>query len=161
MLETNKLIEDNMKLVYFVISRYFPTFTHDEDIIQTGMLGLVKAANSWDECKGEFSTYACTVIRNEINKEFRARKRQPRTVSLDAPMDADDEEASTFGDYIIGDTDVEYFDQEEFYDKLGDKGCSILELKKLGMHSKDIADAMGCSVSCVNWWLRKAKTLLR
>ena len=68
---TNKeLIADNLRLVYHIVHEHYPTFKNDEDIVQCGMVGLCKAANTWDANKGVFSTYACKCIRNEINKEF-------------------------------------------------------------------------------------------
>ena len=77
----NELIEKNMNLVYFVISKYYPTFIHDEDIVQSGMLGLCKAADKWDESKSKFSTYAGRCIRNEINQEFIRRKPFSKVIS--------------------------------------------------------------------------------
>ena len=66
-----QLIEDNLNLVYALISREYPTYLHDEDIIQTGMLGLCKAADKWDEKRGTFSNFAWCCIRHEIIKEFK------------------------------------------------------------------------------------------
>ena len=108
-----QLIEDNMNLVYFIISREYPTYLQDEDIIQSGMLGLCKAANSWEE-RGLFSTYAGRCIRNEIRQEFVRRKPHSKLVSLEANVN----DESTLGDLIVGEEDVVYLDDEQFYSQL-------------------------------------------
>ena len=87
-----------MNLVYHIISRQYPTFIHDEDVIQSGMLGLCKAAESFDPKKGLFSTYAGRCIRNEINQEFIKRKPFSQTVSLDTKIS----EEGTLQDVLVG-----------------------------------------------------------
>ena len=64
-----------MRLVHFVLNKYYPGYTKDEDIIQCGMVGLVGAANTFDESKGTFSTYAVRCVMNQINTELRNRKK--------------------------------------------------------------------------------------
>lgn len=78
----DKLIKDNIPLVYHIINKYYPTYTKDEDIIQAGMLGLVKASKNYSNQKSKFSTYAGVCIRNEIVNELRYRQKHS-AVSLD------------------------------------------------------------------------------
>lgn len=78
---------DNIPFVYYIIHKYYPTFAKDEDIIQSGMVGLVKAANKFDSTKGKFSTYAGVIIKNEIAKELKLRVNDSQTVSLDQLKD--------------------------------------------------------------------------
>ena len=67
-----KLVEDNQKLVYWVIARKFPWLTQDEDLQSVGTIGLCKAAEYFDESKGyNFSTYAHRIILNEIIGQLR------------------------------------------------------------------------------------------
>ncbi|MCC0654805.1 MULTISPECIES: sigma-70 family RNA polymerase sigma factor [unclassified Clostridioides] len=61
--ERNKLFEDNINLVHFIISRYFNYFLRKypylkEDLFQEGCIGLYKATCCFDERKGKFSTIA-------------------------------------------------------------------------------------------------------
>lgn len=85
-LELEREFEANIKLVYFVIHRYFLVLSKDEDIIQTGMLGLWKALQRFDPKRGvTFSTYAVPVIWGTINRFRKPRRRpDPPMVSLDA-----------------------------------------------------------------------------
>ena len=60
---------------------------YEEDLIQEGMIGLLKAVKQFDESRGtEFSTYAFTVIRNEMRQYIRLMKHYPEPVSLDEPI---------------------------------------------------------------------------
>ena len=99
-----KLVEDNLKLVYHVLNRYFPTVKIDDDITSAGTLGLCNAALTWDESKSTFCTYACKCIQNEINKELKLRSRRYSVItnSLDEPVD----KYNTLGDVIPYDEDT-------------------------------------------------------
>lgn len=73
-----QLILDNMKLVYSVYNDNFKNtmfYIDKEDLISEGMLGLVKAANSFNPEKQKFSTYAYVCIKNHMinycNREFK------------------------------------------------------------------------------------------
>lgn len=149
MLTKNKLIEDNINLVYFVVSHDYPTFRYDDDIVQAGMLGLCKAAEAWDG-KRKFSTYAVKCIRTEIINEFRARKPHAKVVSLDTPITED----ISLGDTIIGEDDVAYHDDKEFYNQLSADEQKILDLKRCGYSSEEIAVKCKRSVSSIRKILR-------
>lgn len=83
-----KLIEDNMPFVYYIIHKHYPTYSKDDDVIQAGMLGLVKAANNYDPEKGKFSTYAGVIIRREIGKELKSREDSKNTISLEGWLES-------------------------------------------------------------------------
>lgn len=79
-----EFIEQNMNLVYYIIHKYYPAFSKDEDVIQSGMLGLCKASLHYDERKGKFSTYAGATIKNEIVNELKGKS---NAFSLDELME--------------------------------------------------------------------------
>lgn len=148
----NKLIEDNINLVYFVVSHDYPTFRYDDDIVQAGMLGLCKAAEAWDG-KRKFSTYAVRCIRTEIINEFRARKPHSKVVSLDTPVAED----ISLGDTIIGEEDVGYNEDEDFYNRLSADEQEILNLKRNGYSPEEISAMRGQSVLNIRKVLRLIK----
>ena len=154
------LVEDNMNLVYFIISKQFPTFIHDDDIIQAGMLGLCKAADKWDEKRGLFSTYAGKCIRNEINNEFNNRKKHKSVLSLDYEIFDNNGNKGTFGDYIIGDEDVEFIDIDSLHDQLSKQERRVFDLKQSGLTPNEIAERIGCSKNAVLKLIRTAKLRL-
>lgn len=75
----DNLFYDNLKLVKFIYKKYFSNFSSMKDeLIQEGNISLWKIIPKYDESKGEFSTFAGTVIRNKmkncIRKEINYRK---------------------------------------------------------------------------------------
>ena len=68
--DQKKLVVDNIGLVYYVIKRYYKPYTYDEDIKSIGYIGLLKATQSWNAERGEFSTHAVMKIRAEIHHFF-------------------------------------------------------------------------------------------
>ena len=144
------LITENMKLVYYIVSKDYPTFIRDEDIIQCGMLGLCKAAQNWDESKAKFSTYAGKCIRNEINQEFIRRKPHSKNLSLETKIG----EEGTLADVLVGEDDVGYVDYDEFYTQLEPIEAKVLDLDTLGYDTDEIATQLGITVTKVQKTLR-------
>ena len=155
-LTKQKLIEDNMNLVYALISREYPTYLHDEDIVQCGMLGLCRAADKWDENKGKFSAFAWHCIRNEIIRELNKRAKHKGVLSLDYETVTDGVRGS-LGDTIVGEEDVVYIDDCE--NQLTPLQRKIVALLKKGMSGKDIAKQLGCTSQMVSWTRRKIRIL--
>ena len=151
-----KLIEDNMNLVYSLVSREYPTYLYDEDIIQTGMLGLCKAAEQWDETKSKFSNFAWHCIRYEIIKEFKRRAKHNGVLSLDYETTTDGVRGS-LGDTIVGDEDVLYID--DCADQLTPLERSILDLLKKGFTAKEAAESLGTTLHKVYFTQRKIRIL--
>lgn len=144
------LITENMKLVYYIVSKDYPTFIRDEDIIQCGMLGLCKAAQNWDESKAKFSTYAGKCIRNEINQEFIRRKPHSKNLSLETKIG----EEGTLADVLVGEDDVGYVDYDDFYTQLEPIEAKVLDLDTLGYNTDEIATQLGITVTKVQKTLR-------
>lgn len=71
-------VTENIGLVHHVIQMLYATcqiqdstvYDYD-DFFQTGMIGLLHAAEKYDAEKGRFSTYAYTCIKNSIITEYR------------------------------------------------------------------------------------------
>jgi RNA polymerase sigma factor (sigma-70 family) len=73
MKEQSRLPEDNLGLVFLVVSRLLaknPVVRRlgKDEAVSAGNVGLVKACNShrFDPARGRFSTFACQAIRREI-----------------------------------------------------------------------------------------------
>lgn len=148
-----------MNLVYGLIAKEFPTYIHDEDIIQTGMVGLCKAADKWDEDKGGFSTYAWYSIRNTILNEFKARAKHHGVLSLDYEVTGDDGDKVPFGSCVVGQEDVGYVDTDVDAERLSQTQLKVFELYRNGVRTKDIATTLGVSRQCVWQTMRKIRKL--
>ncbi len=68
----NKLVENNLGLVHSCANRFRGRGAEYDDLFQAGCVGLIKAADNFDESRGfSFSTYAVPVILGEIRRIFR------------------------------------------------------------------------------------------
>ena len=140
------LVVENMNLVYAVIHKLFPKYVHDEDIVQTGRLGLCEAAERWDESKSQFATFAWTVIANHIRTEFRKRSIDKKTCSLSNPIVSDGEsDILTYEDVIPGDDDVEFCDEDGYYSVLTDRERVLADLLRKGKTVPEVAEMWGYS----------------
>lgn len=84
----DKLVQHNVRLVISIVQRIVPKFEYanysQEDLVQIGCLGLVKAIDTFDIEKGfSFSSYAATCIKNEILMFLRKHKNDIDTKSFD------------------------------------------------------------------------------
>ncbi len=104
----NKLIEHNLRLVAHILKKYYSTMSDQDDLLSIGTLGLIKGINSYDIEKGtRLSTYAAKCIENEILMYFRSMKKIANEVSLNEPIDSDnDGESITIIDTIQVDDDI-------------------------------------------------------
>lgn len=123
-------VRENMGLVHSCAKRFTGRGIEYDDIVQAGCLGLVKAADNFDESRGfRFSTYAVPLILGEMRELF--RKGGPVKVSRSIRETAAEVKAAT-----------EKFTEEN------NRSPSILELAEItGMGTEKIAEAIGaCSV---------------
>lgn len=82
-----KMALNNMRLAYFAAERFRSSGLDMEELQASAFLGLVKAAASYDESKGtKFTTYAMTVMNNELRMMLRRERRHPQCLSLDKEM---------------------------------------------------------------------------
>lgn len=63
----NKLIEHNLRLVAHVIKKYYAVSGDQDDLISIGIIGLIKAINTFDPNKNtRLATYAARCVENAI-----------------------------------------------------------------------------------------------
>lgn len=67
-----ELIRDNLGLVHLVVNRYCLKLGEREDLVQVGVIGLIKAIDGFnDEMNVKLSTYAVPLILGEIRRFLR------------------------------------------------------------------------------------------
>ena len=67
-----QLVQKNIGLVKSIVSRYIARGVEKEDLIQIGMIGLIKAIDNFDTTyEVRFSTYAVPMIAGEIRRFLR------------------------------------------------------------------------------------------
>ncbi|HHY09072.1 MAG TPA: sigma-70 family RNA polymerase sigma factor [Firmicutes bacterium] len=68
----NRLVEENLPLVFSIVRRFLNRGIEYEDLVQIGSLGLVKAIKDFDlSYDVRFSTYAVPKIMGEIKQQLR------------------------------------------------------------------------------------------
>ena len=67
-----EFVERNVGLVRSLVPRFLGRGIEYDDLFQAGCMGLVKAADNFDDTRGfKFSTYAVPVILGEMRRLFR------------------------------------------------------------------------------------------
>lgn len=87
-----KLILHNLRLVSHIVKKYYSTYPDSEDLVSIGIIGLVKAIDTFKiESGTRFATYGARCVQNEILMHFRAQKKHSGEVSLTETIDMDRE----------------------------------------------------------------------
>ena len=160
------LIEKYKGLVRAKAKAYFIAGAEAEDVVQEGMIGLMKAVRSFDEGReASFKTYAGTCINNQILKAIRKAEREKNqplndAISLDNHLGEKDENL-TIGDILK----ASMFDEPEekvIYEDtlLRLKGLSrnifspleaqVLRAKIAGTNYQEIAEELGKSPKTID-----------
>lgn len=137
------LVADNLKLVISIAKKYEFAMPI-EDLIQEGNIGLIKAAETYDETLGAFSTHATPIIRThmlqaiEVGQLVRVPhycyKGSVMNDSLDERIGNDADSADKKSDFVIGDMGVnENLDTlavvlGSLLDKLSDKERKVVTM---------------------------------
>lgn len=159
------LVADNLKLVISIAKKYEFAMPI-EDLIQEGNIGLIKAAETYDETLGAFSTHATPIIRTHILQAIEVGQlvRVPHYCyngsaindSLDECIGNDGDSADKKSDFVIGDMGVnENLDTlavllGSLLDRLSDKERNVVSMyygvgSDIPMGYPAIATEMGCS----------------
>ena len=119
------LIERNLRLVAHIVKKYMNSGKETDEMISVGIVGLVKAVNTYNFEKGSrLATYAARCIDNELLMLMRGDRKLSREVSLYDPNGTDKE-----GNEITLLSILEHED-EDIIDQL-DKKQSLRKLSKI------------------------------
>ena len=166
--ERNKLIEDNLNLVYNIVHKYFD-YGNKEDFISEGYIGLIKAADKYDKAKQiRFSTFACRCIYNEISRylcvqNYDCRKANTDTISMDSTI-YDNNKKLTFKDLLEYEEDYSVANVNyllNLIDKLNVKDGKYVCVKKAeGYSLGEIGELLGVSKEAVRQKISRIKQRL-
>jgi RNA polymerase sporulation-specific sigma factor len=168
--EQKRLAEDNIRLVYYIYEKLRKTETvvsNKDDIIGEGMIGLVKAARSYDSEKCRFSTFAARCITNEMLMFLRREKKHLQASSLFAEAGCDEDGKELLLIDTIADgrksgesMEAALIDKETIADILADadeRTRKIVVLLAAGKNRREIGEAVGISQSYVSRLLGNLK----
>lgn len=166
------LVLENLRLVYYTYEKLAKselTERHREDLIEEGMVGLVKAAASFDETRGiRFSTFAARCIRNEMLMYIRrVRKYFDREVSFWTPIGRDGEGNELCLADVLEDeknnpeqvlTEIML---EDIIENAKPREQAILSAMKEGYRQKEAAMMCGVTPSSVSRYIDRLKRKYR
>lgn len=103
-----ELILHNLRLVSHIVRKYYASSKNQDDLVSVGVIGLVKAVDSFQVSNGaRFATYATKCIQNEILMFFRSQKKLSAEISLNETIDIDkDGNPLTYIDVISCDESI-------------------------------------------------------
>lgn len=118
-----KLKIHNLRFViYFINKKYGNTHYSLEELVSLGVIGLIKAVESYQIDKGtSFLNYAAVCIDNEIKMFFRKCKCRPKIVSFDNYIDDSNskDQLRIYADLLADEVNMEeIFIDEELYQNI-------------------------------------------
>lgn len=132
------LVERNLRLVVYIAKKFENTGIGIEDLISIGTIGLAKGVNTFKSDKNiKLATYASRCIENEILMYLRRTNKIKGEVSLDEPLNKDQDGNELLLSDILGtENDITSRNIEEEVDK------SLLKasINKLNSREKDIME---------------------
>ena len=170
--------EHNLRLVVHIAKKYISNDQELEDYTSIGIIGLIKAIDSFKENKGyKISTYASRCIENEILMYIRATKKQKAELSISQVIGTDKDGNDMELLDILEQEDVDTVDSiynktllkeaQEFLDKKLDKREKYILNSRYGLDGRkaktqqEVANELGISRSYVSRIETKIQSLLR
>lgn len=152
MTDREQKIIGNMSLVHYIVHKHFPQHITNQDVIQNGYVGLIKAVDSFDESAGNtFSTYAARCIFNEIAMDLRRQNKYSKDISLHAVLANSDtrDDSLTIEDILMHEDDYTPIYIQEFIRCLDKREITVLRYLMDGKTQKYVSDRLGMTRSNV------------
>lgn len=173
----NKIISCNARLVIHIVKKYQNTKINLSELFSIGIVGLVKAVDTYDLSKKiKFPSYAGVCINNEILMFLRRNKKHEKEVSLDAPLRiGKDQDEGSFEDLLENPNVniIEDYEKKESIEEIKKFVSQLPELEReviylyFGFYKdreysqKEIANKTGFSQSYVSRVLKRALKKLK
>ena len=130
------ILKEYSKILSFNAQKYYLIGAEQEDLLQEGILGLLKAIKFYDETKSSFSSFAFLCIRREMISAIRKANTQKNSVLNEALTTSSMiEDSSDVDNYISSENNPEeaYLLKEEIkeFKNFSDKNFSKLEKEVL------------------------------
>ena len=174
----NILVERNLRLVAHIVKKYAGSGRDMDELIAIGIVGLVKAVNTFKPDKGSrLGTYAARCIDNELLMMLRTERKLSREISLYEPIGTDKEGNEIAFIDVVEDTSKDVVENMVLNERirkmyvlieqvLSPREKEIIYLR-YGLYGKkeqtqrEIAEQMGISRSYVSRIEKKALEKLR
>lgn len=160
--EKEKLVLQNRNFVHHIVRQLGIPPSDYEDVVSIGTIGLIKAANTFDNSKNtKFLTYASRCIKNEIFMYFRNKKSNVVEVSLEGTILYDKDEGGPILANIVSNEEenlAEKIEKKLLVENLISIILNLLKSRKrilmlykiAGMSQSDISEIFNVSQSCIS-----------
>ena len=166
------LIEKFYPMVVRIASQFYAPWAEFDDIVQNGLIGLIKAIFYYEPGKSSFSTFAWRSIESEVKTfiTYQNRKKNKMlsdSTSMDSVFDDVDDEQI---DYFVADTatntnvvrnTILSIVHEEILESLNEDEIKIFELWLDGYSYKEIEEQVGVNFKKVDNTVQKIKRIVR
>ena len=133
----NILIKRNLRLVAHIVKKYMSSGRDMDELIAIGIVGLVKAVNTYDDSKGSrLGTYAARCVDNELLMLLRMERKLNREISLYEPIGTDKEGNEISFIDVVEDPSDDVLDQMMLDERIRKMYIAIGEV--LTMREKEI-----------------------
>ena len=185
LLKRDKMIRDNISLVPFVYNKYFRHSTNpnlEEDLIQIGYFGLMKAVDCFDETRNvKFSGFAVIAIKQQIIRGIEnltlglgTRNKKDGSIGEANALPFSHFDTQDKDGYDVNIIEVSYYKDEdirldniviktyiEYRDSLSGFDLAILERLEKGIKQMDIAKDLRTSQKTISTHKRKMQNELK
>ena len=161
MTDREQKIIGNMNLVHYIIHKHFPQYITNQDVIQNGYVGLIKAVDSFDESTGNtFSTYAARCVFNEIAMGLRRQNKYAKDILLQTVLAKSDkrDEPLTIEDILIYEDDYTSMYIQEFVQCLDEREATVLKYLMDGKTQAYISNQLGMTRSNICRIVKKMRS---
>ena len=172
MKEVEKLVTENIGLVRHIAKQIDVPYIQQEDLVSEGTIGLIKAAQTFDENKKiKFSTYSAACIKNQMLMYLRKEKPFGEVRSIDFTIHEDKDGNKLALSDLIAD-EINYYEEIEINEILENalnwilnledsRARTILLLESAGVQQNVISEKLNISQSYISRIQRKMKNKLR
>lgn len=174
LVENEKLIHTAIQAV-FTNGRAVDSCVEYEDLVQIGYIALCKAIKTYDSTKHAFSTYAMTIIKNDLCNQLRYQKvRYEKDASFKAEniIDDDDfnEEAylktldegeATLNKIIAEEQEKMLLELANKYRGVAGKGVKAILLMAQSYTCSEIAEMFNTDAKTITAWVSRARKKLK
>jgi RNA polymerase sporulation-specific sigma factor len=166
------IIEKFYPMVVRIASQFYAPWAEFDDIVQNGLIGLIKAIFYYEPGKSSFSTFAWRSIESEVKTFITYQNRKKNKMLSDSTSmdsifdDVDDEQI----DYFVADTStttnvvrntILSIVHEEILESLKEDEIKIFELWLDGFSYKEIEEQVGVNFKKVDNTIQKVKRIIR
>jgi len=163
------IIEKYYPMVLKISSKYYAPWAEKDDIVQNGLVGLIKAVFYYNKEKSGFTSFAWRSIEAEIQSFLTYLNRKKNKILSEAmSVDAFAEDGEGESSYFLSDYElttsrkaiVEYL-IEEVMKFLNEEEKEIFSMWLNGYSYKDISENVGVSPKKVDNTVQKVKRILK